>query len=103
MPHLACVDDTFSEDLLVSPQISDQEELLSIGEEPPSKGNADNELQPNDEEASTGDNKSKESKPFIDWSIEGLDELDGSQTHHVNAFYTLVKNGMPRNSTHLYS
>ena len=37
MPHLACVDDTFSKDLLASPQISDQEELLFIGEEPPSE------------------------------------------------------------------
>ena len=96
MPHLACVDDTFSEDLLASPQISDQEELLSIAEQPPSKGllskegNADDELWANEEEASTVDNKIKDPDPFIDWSIEGLDKLDGSQICPVNAFYTMV-------------
>jgi hypothetical protein len=45
MPHLAHVNDTFSEDLLVSPQVNDQEKLLSIAasEELLSKeGNADN-------------------------------------------------------------
>ena len=96
MPHLACVDDTFSEDLLVSPQVSDQEELLSIAaskELLSKEGNADNgEVKANEEEeALVGDNKGKDPNPFIDWSIEGLNKLEGSQKHHVNAFYTLVK------------
>ncbi len=44
-----------------------------------------------EEEALAGDNKSKDPNPLIDWSIEELNKLDGSQMHHVNAFYTMVK------------
>ncbi len=96
MPHLAHVDDTFSKDLLASPQVNNQEESLSIAaskELLSKEGNADNgEVQANEEEeALAGDNKSKDPNPLIDWSIEGLNELDGSQMHHASAFYTLVK------------
>jgi hypothetical protein len=97
-PHLACIDGNLNQ-MLASPRIRDQEDILSVGQEITGnvlfskEGNADHKSD-NDEEVASGeykvDDKSNSTRHF-DWNVEGLDELDGSQICHVNAFYTLLK------------